>query len=37
MNNFLTIKTRDTIQTVLESTSNEKNYYSYIDLILNDA
>ena len=37
MNNFFTIKARDTIQTVLENTSNEKNPYSNIDLKLNDA
>ena len=37
MNKFLTIKALDIIQTVLESTSNEKNYDSDIDLKLNDA
>ena len=33
----LLIEARDTIQTILESTSNEKNYYSDIDLKLNDT
>ena len=36
MNNFF-IKARDAIQIVLKSTSDEKNYYSDVDLKLNDA
>ena len=37
VNIFLTIKARDTIQTVLESAWNEKNYCSNIDLQFNDV
>ena len=37
VNTFLTFKAGDTIQTVLESSSQEKNYCSNIDLKFNDA